>query len=1008
MPTKGQKYQWHPIPGRRVPLRFGPPTEKGTLMASTPIVTVKGRAAKRAKATAAKAKPAKSAKDKVANRATKVSRANGTAKPSGAARDKPKKDRRPLRDEAREQTYYLHKHGSPVRSSDEHPWQNVSEDFPCPACGKPDWCSISSDGAVAHCRRNAKSAVSKGWVYGEAHKDQNGQTYTRWRPTGESERKEPLPAPPKIRSVKPDILHQVYLILLENIRLDRQAYLQLKKRGLSQHEISRGRYGYLDGRRRQAVQAVIDAGLAKHLRRVPGFFKEDGRWRFSGPLGIAVPVRDQKGRIVAIKIRADQPQNGNKYFYASSKKYEGPGPGSPVHVPIHGADDDVRNETAIRITEGELKADIATARTEFLTLGLPGVAAFSKAAPDNLARLHGKTVIIAFDADYRKNPAVSTALLDAIAFFSKSFQVVVEQWPPSWGKGIDDVLVAGRKPRRLRGSQIDGFVRKLRGITGVKKELERPVIEITAEEKDVNDQAVAGLINDDTVFKRGGVLVHVIPDDGQGKMIYRPKGTPRIAFLPAAVLRERLAEAAKWLRRNKEGDLVPAHVPNWSVNAIHARGHWQTIRPLEGIVTGPVLRADGSILAASGYDPDTGLLCQLDVNIPDVPCKPSRQSIHRAIAHLEEAVRDFPFETEEHRATWFAMLLTLLARPAFSGPTPMFLLDANVRGSGKGLLFDLAALIATGRMIPRTPHPTDKEETRKLIMSLALAGDPTVMLDNVEGEFGNSALEAALTSVMWKDRILGESRIAELPLMPVWVATGNNVVLVGDMPRRVAHIRLRSPLENPEDRTDLRHPRLLKWAEQERGRLLAAGLTLLRGYWMAGKPNQNLVNWGSYEGWSELVRATVVWAGMPDPAETRRNASKQDMGIQAFKALMTAIRAFDPKGAGLTASEMIRLITDSKTCNMEMAETMREALAYICDTKTGGLPSPKIIGMKLAHIRERVIDDRFINSKSRNNTSAWYVADMRTGTSGTSGTFSHRPRGKNPECCGRCIRRGKK
>lgn len=359
-------------------------------------------------------------------------------------------------------------------------WQDVSEGSPCPACGKSDWCSVSTDGAVAHCRRNAKSAVSEGWVRGGTHEDENGQTYTRWRPNVDSGTNEPSPAPSKVKTATPDVLNRVYQILLANVRLDRKTYWQLKNRGLLQREISRGRYGYLDGRRQQAVQAVIDAGLAKHLPWVPGFFKADGRWRFSGPLGIAIPVRNRKGQIVAIKIRVDEPQNGRKYFYASSKKYEGPGSGSPVHVPIHNADGG-RKSTEIRITEGELKADVATARTNVLTLGLPGVVAFRKAKPI-ITRQGAKTVIIAFDADYRKNQAVATSLLEAIEFFSESFDVVVEQWSPSWGKGIDNVLVGGKQPWRLKRRQIDNLIQKLRALTGLKDELKRPAIKISTEE----------------------------------------------------------------------------------------------------------------------------------------------------------------------------------------------------------------------------------------------------------------------------------------------------------------------------------------------------------------------------------------------------------------------------------------------------------------------------------------------------------------------------------------------
>ena len=49
-------------------------------------------------------------------------------------------------------------------------------------------------------------------------------------------------------------------------------------------------------------------------------------------------------------------------------------------------------------------------------------------------------------------------------------------------------------------------------------------------------------------------------------------------------------------------------------------------------------------------------------------------------------------------------------RYSYYGPTPLFLIDANVRGSGKGLLADCAITIATGREPARTTAPKSDEE----------------------------------------------------------------------------------------------------------------------------------------------------------------------------------------------------------------------------------------------------------------------------------------------------------
>jgi hypothetical protein len=78
----------------------------------------------------------------------------------------------------------------------------------------------------------------------------------------------------------------------------------------------------------------------------------------------------------------------------SSTKYGGPGPGSQVHVPLH----DELDLSVVRLTEGELKADVATALAGMLTVSTPGVSSWRAAL--EVARSLGSGVVhLAFDAD---------------------------------------------------------------------------------------------------------------------------------------------------------------------------------------------------------------------------------------------------------------------------------------------------------------------------------------------------------------------------------------------------------------------------------------------------------------------------------------------------------------------------------------------------------------------------------------------------------------------------------
>src|SRR5262249_15690824 len=81
-----------------------------------------------------------------------------------------------------------------------------------------------------------------------------------------------------------------------------------------------------------------------------------------------------------------------KYVYLTGAA-EGNSPGSPIHVPL-GVTAPV---PVIRLTEGELKADVCMALDGTPTIGIPGVTQWRPALP-RLKELGVKTVRLAFDA----------------------------------------------------------------------------------------------------------------------------------------------------------------------------------------------------------------------------------------------------------------------------------------------------------------------------------------------------------------------------------------------------------------------------------------------------------------------------------------------------------------------------------------------------------------------------------------------------------------------------------
>jgi hypothetical protein len=331
----------------------------------------------------------------------------------------------------------------------ESQWTRVSRKNPCLICGRSDWCRISSDQQWAMCRR-----VDTG--EGRQKVDKDGVPYWVYSLSGATFHNRPppvlLPAVTKARA-SDDVLDQVYTALLSTLSLSDRHRAQLRQRGLSDEDITWRGYRTLPQQGRASVAKRILALFGPETcGAIPGLHmvERDGRrWcSLAGASGLVIPLRDPAGRVIALSVRSDDPDADSRYSAISSSKYGGPGPGAPIHIPLTRAPVD----GVIRLTEGALKADVATALGQLFTVGLPGVSGVGKAIP--LLRVRKVSEArLAFDADASRNLHVAMALRQAVRTLrAQGFRVCLETWDEAQGKGIDDVLLSGRSTTVLTGS----------------------------------------------------------------------------------------------------------------------------------------------------------------------------------------------------------------------------------------------------------------------------------------------------------------------------------------------------------------------------------------------------------------------------------------------------------------------------------------------------------------------------------------------------------------------------
>jgi hypothetical protein len=505
----------------------------------------------------------------------------------------------------------------------------------------------------------------------------------------------------------------------------------------------------------------------------------------------------------------------------------------------------------------------------------------------------------------------------------------------------------------------------------------KPTILLTLDERAVVDAAVAALAKHTEVFQRGGLLVHVVRGGRPARNIDRPPDAPTITPIQPPRLHELLCDAANWKLPGREGHCRP---PKRIAAEVEARGQWPGVRRIEGIVSAPIVRADGSVLQTPGYDDQTGLLYEPFAVFEGVPNRPTLEDAQQAVAELLEVVEDFPFSSEGHRAAWVASAITPASRYAYHGPAPLTMVDANAPGVGKTLAVDAIAYIATGHKIARTPAPPTDAEFRKTITAIALGGDRMILLDNIVGALGCASLDAALTATTWTDRVLGVSQMArDIPLDITWYASANNIALRGDTSRRVLPIRLESRMEQPEDRTGFRHADLMGWLEEQSPRLAVAPATVLAAYCAAGRPDMGIKPWGSFERWSALVRQAVVWAGLPDPAGMRRELVAQaDMELNAARVLLARLYDYDPNGTGVTTAELMELAKQN--------QDWMSILSEFAPLKNGKPLSPQSIGVRLRSIRQRVIGGLCVDSvPGHGGVAKWAVRSVEDGGHGGHG-----------------------
>ena len=512
-----------------------------------------------------------------------------------------------------------------------------------------------------------------------------------------------------------------------------------------------------------------------------------------------------------------------------------------------------------------------------------------------------------------------------------------------------------------------------------------PTITLTdADRKEAVDRSEAALIKADLgVYQRDGSIVSVTVSKGishSGKAVTYQS----IAIRGDYALIEDFSRAAhyqKWDSRVGDGgDYVQVTPPLWVVMTLRQRSE-KHLYPLEGIVSAPTMRADGSILSEPGYDKQSGLLFNpRGVEFPPVPDTPTLAQARAALSVLAAPIKKFPFVSDVDRSVALSGVITATVRRSLE-TSPLHAYRAPVAGSGKSKLVEYASVIATGEITPVIAQGPNDEETEKRLASCIIEGRSIVAIDNCTRPLADiDLLCQMLTANKVSPRILGVSKTPTLTAGALVTATGNGLRIVGDLVRRTILCDIDPGCEEPEGREFDFDP--IQVAKSKRAELVIAALTILRAFHVAERPAPEGVSpLGSFEDWSLLVRNALIWLGCADPVASQRNLRKDD----PMKARLEDVMAqwWDTFGNdNVIAADVIQSACERESSGYGNGKFIRPLLrdALLAVAGRGGSVNSRALGEWLSGNKGRIADGRCfeIDEKKQNGVAVWRLVEKDT------------------------------
>lgn len=501
-----------------------------------------------------------------------------------------------------------------------------------------------------------------------------------------------------------------------------------------------------------------------------------------------------------------------------------------------------------------------------------------------------------------------------------------------------------------------------------------PVIDVISGQRHLQADAGLKALRQARVpfYQRDRQMVRVAPikaKDAEGNDLM----VPGLIEVTKPILARQLGKWARWEKLTAKEGLKRIDPPREVVEQVADMvGAWP-FDPLRGLIATATMRPDGSLLTKAGYDRRTGLLLFNPPEMPTIPDRPTRADALKAMDLLGDLLEEFPFSGEASRSVAMSMLWTPVLRGALNPAVPLHLQDGPTPGTGKTYLQNLSSMIALGEVAAvLSVPPNDPAEFEKRLHGAALEARPIIAIDNCNGLLEGDFLAQVTSSYLVSVRMFRTQMLARVENSFTVFANGNNITVGADMVRRCVRCAMDANLEDPGARVFKRNPQTLVRAD--RGKYVAAILTIARAYHIAGEPDppHKLIG---FERYSTLVAGAMTWLGWANPLDTGADLKADDPARIDLAGLLTEWPTYLTE---YSSAELIEVANEERHDGVERVFTnpaWREAVLSVASDRQGK-PDKIRLGKWLGRNKNRVVQRLKLVQSGKDPRIKWRVTSV--------------------------------